>query len=220
MNIDGADIECELLVQNSCDILNTIIRTNALTSIACLQDPIFGTVSDLHDTEFIQVGVGHAIEISTAGTYNLKDILFTGYGIIGADDAALDITASTGTVTINVNGGDTPSYKTAGAIVVINNAVIVKVTAVDAKTGIGINGATIKLIADAGGDLPVGTQILYDNADANGILQDTGFNYTNDQPVSGYSRQATNAPFYSEGPISGIITANGFEAKAFLILDE
>ena len=73
-DVDNADIECHLLVQNSCNISNSIIRTNALTSEACLQDPTFGTTTDLHDVQFIQSGVGHAIELATATTYNLKNI--------------------------------------------------------------------------------------------------------------------------------------------------
>lgn len=124
-DVDGADIECHLLVQNSCNLANSTIRTNALTSVACLQDPTFGTTTDLHDCTFVQTGAGHAIEIDTAGTYAFTNLfgmnVAAGYGANTTDSAGLDITAGTGTVTINISGGDTPTYKTAGATVVINN---------------------------------------------------------------------------------------------------
>lgn len=117
----GAIIECELLTQASANISNTTINTNAQTSIACLQDPTFGTTTDLHDVTFLQTGAGHAIEIDTAGTYTFTNLfgmnVAAGYGANTTDSAGLDITASTGTVTINISGGDTPTYKTAGATV-------------------------------------------------------------------------------------------------------
>lgn len=115
--VDGADIEAQLLTQASADIENSTIRTNALTSIACLQDPTFGTTTDLNNTDFIQSGVGHAIELSTVdGTYTFTGLTFTGYGADTTDDAALDITAASGTTTINYSG-TAPTFKTAGASV-------------------------------------------------------------------------------------------------------
>jgi hypothetical protein len=123
VDCDGADIQCDLLTQSSGEIQNSVIRTTSATSVACLQDPTFGTTTDLHDTEFIQEGAGHALEIDTAGTYTFTNLFFTGYGANTTDSAALDITETTGTVTINVSGGDSPTYKTAGATVVINNTV-------------------------------------------------------------------------------------------------
>jgi len=77
--VDGADIECSLLTQASAELDNTTIRTNAATSVACLQDPTFGA-SDLHDCTFIQSGSGHAVEIDTAGSYTFTNLTWTGYG--------------------------------------------------------------------------------------------------------------------------------------------
>lgn len=120
----GGRIECKLLTQNSADIDNLTIVTSSDPSVAALQDPTFGTTTDLHDVDFVQTsddGVyGHAIELSTVGgTYTLTNITFTDYGATASDQAAIDVTAASGTTTINVSGGTSPTYKTAGATVSI-----------------------------------------------------------------------------------------------------
>ena len=158
-DVDGADIECHLLTQATAEIQNSVIRTNALTSIACLQDPTFGATADLHDTEFIQAGAGHALEIDTAGSYTFTNLTFTGYGADTTDSAALDITAGTGTVTITLVG-TAPTYKTAGATVVFNNDVTVtfdqlkdltEVRIYDNTTGVELDGVE-DAVAGAPGD--------------------------------------------------------------------
>lgn len=218
-NVENADIECQLLTQDSANISASTIRTNALSSVACLQDPTFGTTTDLRDVEFVQTGAGHAIELALSGTYDLTDITFTGYGVDTADDAALDVTAAAGTVTINVNGGNTPTYKTAGATVVINNTVSVTVKAV-LTDGTPLQDARVLLEAAAGGDLSVGTDIVTGLTNVNGEAVNAGFNYTNDQPVTGWVRKSTSAPFYKQGIISGTITSTGFVATIVMISDE
>ncbi|GAF72196.1 unnamed protein product, partial [marine sediment metagenome] len=114
---DGADIECQLLTQASAEIQNSIVRSNALTNVACLQDPTFGSTTGLHDTDFIQSGVGHAIEVLATST--LTGIGFTGYGgtpgsnlveSTGSADAAI-FNDTGGAITITVVGGDTPSVR-------------------------------------------------------------------------------------------------------------
>lgn len=156
--VDAA-INCALLTQGSADISDCVITTNSLTSVACLQDPTFGVTTDLHDVTFIQGGAGHALEIDTAGTYTLTNITFSGYGADTTDSAAIDVTASSGTVTINWSGGTAPTYKTAGATVIIQNSVTVKVTARDATDTSTISGARVYVEADTGGPLPSGDSV-------------------------------------------------------------
>lgn len=124
IQVDGADIECELLIQDGELITNSIIRTNALSAIACLQDPKLGTATpNVNNTEFIQSGVGHAIEIDTAGDYTLDNLSFTGYGADTTNDAAVYVSAASGTVNITTTG--TVTYRTAGATVNILNDVTI-----------------------------------------------------------------------------------------------
>jgi hypothetical protein len=153
--ITGCDITTESMTQSSAEIDSCTIRTTSVTSIATLQDPTFGT-SDLHDTEFVQAGAGHAVEIDTATTYTFTNMTWTGYGADASDSAALDVTAASGTVTINVVGGTTPTYKTAGATVdLVINPVTTEIHVVDIGTASDIQNARVLLLASDGtGDLP------------------------------------------------------------------
>jgi hypothetical protein len=142
-DVHNADIEAHLLTQNSADIYTSIIRTNQLTQVATLQDPTFGTTTDLYDTAFVQSGVGHAIEIDTPGTYDFNDLVFSGYGgtpgtnltpTSGANDAAI-FNSSGGLVTINVVGGNEPSVRNnAVSTTQVNSNVNVTFTVQDTAT--------------------------------------------------------------------------------------
>lgn len=155
VDFDGATIECQLLTQATAEIQNATVRTDALTSVAALQDPTFGSTTGLHDTTFEQIGAGHAIEIDTAGSYTLTNLFFTGYGADTTDSAAIDITASTGTVTLTVSGGDVPTYKTAGAtVVIVTSPVTTTITCQDINTGSPIQGVAVTVKAETTGPLP------------------------------------------------------------------
>ena len=155
VDCDGASLECDLLTQATAEIQNAIINTTSAASIACLQDPTFGSATDLHDSTFIQAGAGHALEIDTAGAYTFTNLTFTGYGADTTDSAALDITAGTGTVTITLVGSPQPTFKTAGAAVVfVTNPVTLAVTVLD-SLGLAIEGVAVTILASDGtGDLP------------------------------------------------------------------
>ena len=141
VHADGAAIEAQLLTQATAHIENCTIKTTSLTSIATLQDPTFGISTGLHDTDFIQAGAGHAIELSGVGsTYAVPTLTFTGYGADTTDSAALDITAATGTTTIEYSG-TAPTYKTAGATVVLSaNPVNLTLTGIQADSSANITG--------------------------------------------------------------------------------
>jgi hypothetical protein len=182
-DVDGATLECQLLTQASANISNSVIKTNALTSIACLQDPTFGTTTDLHDVDFIQVGAGHALEIDTAGSYDLTNITFTGYGADTTDSAAIDITETTGTVTLNVIGGDTPTYKTAGAtVVIVANPVTTKLI-VQNTSGTKIQNARALVLAGATGDLPSEDTVTITRASTTATVTHTGHGLSNGDEV-------------------------------------
>ena len=80
---------------------------------------------------FNQDGSGHGIEITAAGTYNLNGFVFNDYstgtdangGSTGDANAAIYVNVPTGTVTINITGGLTPSVRSGGATVTVNNNV-------------------------------------------------------------------------------------------------
>ena len=65
----------------------------------------------------------NAIKTSVpAGTYSLTGNNFTGYGADNTDNAAIYFTATTGTITVNVSGGNIPTYKSDGATVVFQTS--------------------------------------------------------------------------------------------------
>jgi hypothetical protein len=157
--VNGADIECSLLTQGTAEIENSVIRTDAVTQVACLQDPTFGTTTGLHNTEFIQSGAGHAIELDTATTYTFTNLGFTGYGgtpgtnstpASGANDAAV-LNSSGGAVTINITGGDLPSVRnTSGSTTTVVATVGYTITNIQPNTEVTILDNDVVALAIAG----------------------------------------------------------------------
>lgn len=143
--VTGCTIECELLTQGSADISESTIITTSASGVATLQDPTFGTTTDLHDVEFVQNGAGHALEIDSAGTYDLNNFTWTGYNASdGNNDSAIYVSAGSGTVTLNIIGGTTPSVRSAGATIVkVINPVTLTVTALDAADASPVAGARV-----------------------------------------------------------------------------
>lgn len=234
---------------------------------------------------------GHAIEITTAGTYTFDGNLFSGYGANGTNDAAI-YNNSGGAVTLNIiNGGDTPTVRNGtSATTTVNNTVTVSVTVQDANDLSNIENARVLLLAGSGGSLPAGDSITITSSgttatvthtahglstgaevlvsganedeyngvftitvtgantytytlpststspatgtitstfvilngltNSSGLLSDSGFDYTGDQPVTGRVRKADSSPYYKTGPITGTITSGGFGSTILLILDE
>lgn len=213
--MDGADIECQLLTQADADMENSIIRTNALTNVATLQDPAFAVSSDLNNCEFIQTGVGHAIEIDTAGTYDFQDLTFTGYGgstgsnptpSSGAADAAV-FNSSGGLVTINVNGdGNQPSVRNnAVSTTVVQQSVTVQITCVDVA-GDPIENARVLVETDPGGTAVIDAALT----NASGIAS-ASYTASTPQLITGRARKGTVAPYYRSTSITGTISGTGLD---------
>jgi hypothetical protein len=94
---------------------------------------------------------GHAMLITAAGgsTINLVGNTFNSYGANGSTSAALNFTASTGTITVNISGGgNTPTYKSAGAIIVINNTKIKTFTGLPSGTEVRVRQGSYTLAHD------------------------------------------------------------------------
>lgn len=88
----------------------------------------------LEDVAFESSGTGHAIEFGTNSplTLNLTRPTFTGYAVSNGStgNEAVWVRRTSGTVTINISGGDTPSVRTDGATVVVNNSVTLTFTGI------------------------------------------------------------------------------------------
>lgn len=109
---------------------------------------------EISNCAFTQGNAGHAIEITTPGTYTFTGNTFTGYGTDGSTDAAI-YNNSGGAVTLNIDGG--------GGTPTVRNGVSASTTVV--------SGATLTLTGlKAGSDVVVldaGTTTERVNVDAN-----------------------------------------------------
>jgi hypothetical protein len=198
-------------------------------SVAAIADPTFGETTDLHDVEFIQVDsgtYGHAVEISSVGDYTFTNLTWTGYGTTGTDSAALDVTPTSGTVNISVNGGTSPTYKTAGATVNVTQTVVLKITAKD-TAGDVVSGAQAAIFAlETVGDVTVGDELLTGSGgvdtDAVGVAQNTAFNYQGDLNVEVRIRKSSPSdnPRYKNYKSPGLVIDTGFTTIATLIVDD
>jgi len=217
--LNGATVECDSITQASADITGSTIITSSGTNIACIDDVTLGSTTGLNNTTFELGTAGHAIEITSPGTYNFVGLVFNGYSGTGGNAAVYN--NSGGAVTINVSGGgNTPSVRNgAGASTTVNNTVSVLVTVVD-NAGSPVQNARVLVEAAAGGDLAVGTDIISGTTDTNGQIVNAGFNYTNDQPVVGRARKSTSSPLYKTGNIIGTVLSSGLSTTVVMIADE
>lgn len=111
---------------------------------------------DVDKLTFTSDGTGHAIYITTPGTYDYTNNSFGGYGADGTTDAVI-FNDSGGAVTINVNSGDTPTFRNgAGAsTTIIAGAVTTTAIVSDQITKLPIQGVAITVtVGNTVGGLP------------------------------------------------------------------
>jgi len=140
--IDTTFRRCGLITHGGASIQQSLI-TRSFNSIALTTT----NPSTLQDNEFVSAGTGHAIEITTPGTYTFSGNIFTGYGSTGTTNAAI-YNNSGGTVTLNISGGGSvPTYRN-GAGATTNIVASANVTLTGLKAGsevrayVGTNPAT------------------------------------------------------------------------------
>jgi hypothetical protein len=107
---------------------------------------------NLSDLSFISGPSGHAIYVSVSGSYQLTDFTYTGYGATGTTDAAV-FNNSSGVVILNINGGDSPTYRNGvGSTTFIKNSVDLTITVVDTGNN-KINSASVYIEDSSGSEL-------------------------------------------------------------------
>jgi hypothetical protein len=167
-------------------------------------------------------GLGHGVTgFADPGSYDISSNTFSGFGATGTPTAAIQVEATSGTVTINVADAATATYQSAGAtVVIVAGQVTTTITVRDVNTQTPIQGARVYLVANAGGSLAEGTVIINAETDVNGQVSDTR-SFASDQPISGYARKASTTPFYQNAPITGTISStNGLALTSLMIPDE
>ena len=201
--INGGVIDSVEITQGSSDIGGTEIRTRSASQVAVIDDPTFGTTTGLNNVDFKQVGSGHAIEITTPGSYTFTNITFADYGgtvgsnlttDTGANDAAI-LNSSGGLVTINVSGGNSPSVRnvtntTASTTEVVASAnFIIKNIEPDSEVRIYriSDGLELGGVEKAGVSSPQNSTILQDTTEF-GTISDPKYTLT-------YVYNQSDAPF-------------------------
>jgi hypothetical protein len=136
--LSGASFtDCLTIAQNAC-VMTSCNFSNCTITSASLAD-----VASVTNSTFKSGGTGYAFVVTgTAATVSLTGNTFTGYaatnGVTGNE--AIFVNIATGTVTLNISGGSTPSIRTAGAAVVVNNSVAVTIEA-----SVSLVGAEIRI---------------------------------------------------------------------------
>jgi hypothetical protein len=175
-----------------CSIINNTAASNVISTIT--------TVESITNTLFQSDGTGHAIEITgTAANISLTNLDFSGYAAVDGStgNEAIYINIATGSMDLVVDGGTTPSIRTAGcAVTVISGAVTVEVTVKDGE-GANIENARVLLTADAGGPFPSNVTVTIANSGTTAtVTHGTHGMATNDKVmISGASHNANNGVF-------------------------
>jgi hypothetical protein len=155
--------------------------------------------------------------------WNCNDSGYAGTnGSTGNETIKVNV-ASGQTLTINVGAGySIPTYYNTGTgtVSVVSGQVTTTITVVITGTTTPIQNARVYLVAGAGGPLSQGTVIFNDLTDVNGQVEDIR-SLASDQPVTGWVRKSTSAPYYKTSPISATIdNAAGLSLTIQMIPDE
>ncbi len=168
-------IDCSTFTQNSATLTNCAFSNTKVTSASPADAAL------ITDSTFESAGTGHAIEISgTAANISLDGVTFTGYaGTNGSTgNEAIYVNIASGTMTISIiGGGSTPSIRTAGATVTVQNAVTVRVTAKDADTAAAIESARVLLYVSTG------SSVTITRASSTATVSHTAHGYSTGQKV-------------------------------------
>jgi hypothetical protein len=161
---------CDQVAPNACNGSDWSF-TGAFNALGAMLLDTAGDSNNIVGATFTSDGTGYAIEISVAGTYDLDNFVYIGYGADGTTDAAIRISANVA-VTLNIqNGGDTPTVHHSGTAPTINNAVAVTVD------GVAEGTACVVLANETLGTITKEDVIFELLADSTGSAQIVDFNY-------------------------------------------
>jgi hypothetical protein len=166
----------------------------------------------LSDLSFISGPSGHAIYVSVSGSYQLTNFTYTGYGATGTTDASV-FNNSSGIVILNINGGDSPTYRNGvGSTTFIKNSVDLTITVVDTNNN-KINNASV-YIEDSNNN-----ELMNEYTNAQGVATET-YNYVGDEDILIRIRKSsTGATRYYPIRTTGKIESTGFTLTAVMSED-
>lgn len=242
INIDGCtftDMGSFIFLSNSTIIDSTFRRCNTVTGngaqfTGCTFQNSYATetvavtdLSQLDDCTFISDGSNHAVDLGSIGSTVSMNWNCTAVGYAASDggtgNETILVAPNTGvTLTINVAAGATiPSIRNigTGSVSVVSGQVTTTIT-VTTAAGTPIQNARVYLIAGSGGPLSQGTVIFNTLTNSNGEVSDIR-SLASNQPVTGWVRKSTSAPFYKTSQINATINnASGLTLNVLMIPDE
>lgn len=131
------------LTIDACSFKNAGILTansSAITDctfVSCEPVDMGTALGDISGCTFTSSGTGHAITTSIAtGTISFNNNNFSGY-TTGAN-AAINFTATSGTVTVNYSGGNLPTFQTAGVNVTFQASSSLTLTGLEPNTEVRV----------------------------------------------------------------------------------
>lgn len=183
LNVPNTNASITLTASSNIDYCNiTVTGLSTAGNYWCtVADPTIFTY-----TTFIgSASTGHAIRITTAGTYNIYGLTFTSFGANGTTSAAI-LNESGGLVTLNVyGGGNTPTYKngSGASTVVVAGAVSATVTVKD-SAGDNLQNIRVLVLAAAGGSLPYNTTVTATSSGTTATVTHTAHGMANNDYVT------------------------------------
>ena len=170
--------------------------------------------SNITGLSFVSDGTGHAIYITSTGTYTYTDFSVSGYGLDATTDAVI-YNNSGGVVTISHTGtrGTLTVRNGAGASTTVTATVTLTVQ-VDDSDGNPVNGARVRIENTSTGAL-----ISNGSTNASGTYTDATYNYTGDLVVTTKVRLKGFKPFRTGGTIINTGLTVGVTFQADKIVD-
>jgi len=163
--------QCGQITLGAATLTNSTI-SNSYAATALLGE---GNIGNLSDVDFISAGTGHAIELTSGTDHTLTNINFAGYAASNGStgNEALYVNIASGTVNISVSGGNTPSFRTAGAAVNIITGQ--STVTIEAAGGISLAGAEVRIYdLDGAGGTDYGTELAGTESNASSTFVFSG----------------------------------------------
>ena len=158
-NIQSATLSTGSLL-NGCSVsASGTIEVNGATLTACTFSAHIATqlrvdssaeMASIISNSFTSSGLGHAIEITAPGTYTFSALTFAGYASTNGStgNEAIYVNIASGTVTLNISGGSTPTYRTAGATVIVVSSATKTFTGLPVGTEVRVRRGSNTLATD------------------------------------------------------------------------
>lgn len=193
---------CNTITANGCDFTGSTFDQSsvAANTSALVWDVNTDPSSYLDNCTFTKgANAHHAIEFGTSSptSMTLTNTILNGFNASNAqNDSAIHFKRTSGTVTLTISGGTTPSYRTDGATITIVTSSRTIKAIVQKADGTKIQSARVflKTAATASGGFPYNVTVTITNSGYTATVSHTGHGMlTNDKVViSGASLAANN----------------------------